>query len=385
MKKIFFVFAAFLTAQLAFAQGGIEFKHSWKEALSTAAKEKKLIFMDAYTTWCGPCKKLTKEVFPNEMVGAFFNENFINLKMDMEKGEGLELAEKFDVNVYPTLLFVNAYGEVVHRTAGFHTADQLIDLGSKALDPSRSLASMEQRFNAGNRDADFLAEYAIARFEAMDNSHQPIAEAYLKTQNDWSSEVNRKFIFRMVQNTESPMFDYLVKNRKSFETIFGEREVSGRVEELIYGSIYSLGEMPDLQKVDAIFQKAYPEKAEMLSARYRIRHYLEQEDVDGFAKATAHYLKKFPSKDPQELNELAWTFYEIVEDKKMLKKAVKWANKSVKLENAYYNNDTVAALYYKLGKKSKGIKAAEKAIALAKVNNEDSEATQELLNNLKKL
>lgn len=385
MKKILIAVFSLLALQQVFAQSGIEFKQSWKEALAIAAKEKKLIFMDAYTTWCGPCKKLSKEVFPNEMVGEFFNKNFVSLKMDMEKGEGIALAEKFEVNVYPTLLFLNAYGEIVHRTAGFHNAEQLIELGGRALNPAGTLAAMQQRFDGGERDPDFLAEYAILRFEAMDNSHQPVAEAYLQTQKDWSSEVNRKFIFRMVENTESPMFDYLVKNRKAFEEIFGEREVAGRVEELIYGSIYALGEAPELEKVDAVFAKAYPEKAAYLSARYRMRHYLEQENIEGFAKAAVDYFKKFPSNDPQELNEVAWTFYEVVESKKMLKKAVKWAKQSVKLENAYYNNDTVAALYYKLGKKKKGVKAAEKAIAIAQANGEDSTSTQELLDNLKKL
>src|SRR5690606_34503620 len=122
MKKLLIAVFSLLAFQQVFAQSGIEFKQSWKEALAIAAKEKKLIFMDAYTTWCGPCKKLSKEVFPNEMVGEFFNKNFVSLKMDMEKGEGIALAEKFEVNVYPTLLFLNAYGEIVHRTAGFHNA-----------------------------------------------------------------------------------------------------------------------------------------------------------------------------------------------------------------------------------------------------------------------
>ena len=69
---------------------GISFHDNkpWKEILQLAKKENKLIFMDCYTSWCGPCKALAKNVFTQEKVGDFFNPRFINVKYDMEKGDG---------------------------------------------------------------------------------------------------------------------------------------------------------------------------------------------------------------------------------------------------------------------------------------------------------
>jgi len=63
---------------------GIEFFHGdWKDALAKAESEGKMLFVDAYTTWCGPCKKMASVVFPDPKVGAFFNEQFINIKIDI--------------------------------------------------------------------------------------------------------------------------------------------------------------------------------------------------------------------------------------------------------------------------------------------------------------
>ena len=146
-KFVLSILSLFLVVNLS-AQQGISFVHSFKEAMAKAKKENKIIFMDAYTTWCGPCKKLNREVFNQKAVGEYFNENFINLKMDMEKGEGIALTEKYMIYLYPTLLFIDPNGKEVHRTAGFRTVPQFMELGKAALDPSRQSASMADQYAA---------------------------------------------------------------------------------------------------------------------------------------------------------------------------------------------------------------------------------------------
>lgn len=83
---------------------GIQFFHgTWAEALEKAKIEDKLLFVDAYAQWCGPCKVMAKNVFTQKKVGDFFNENFINLKMDMETTDGASFGHKYPVSAYPTL------------------------------------------------------------------------------------------------------------------------------------------------------------------------------------------------------------------------------------------------------------------------------------------
>jgi thioredoxin-related protein len=108
---------------------GIQFtENSFAEILKLAKKEKKNIFFDAYASWCGPCKLLKKDVFTQTQVGDFFNKNFINVAMDMEKGEGVELSKKFKITAYPTLLFINSKGELIGSALGYHKAEERIAL-----------------------------------------------------------------------------------------------------------------------------------------------------------------------------------------------------------------------------------------------------------------
>src|SRR5476649_1062437 len=87
---------------MGFAQDKcIQFDHStWAELLAKAKQQNKMIFVDAYTTWCGPCKWMAKNVFTNDTVAEFYDKTFICAKIDMEKGEGPELAKKYEVRAY---------------------------------------------------------------------------------------------------------------------------------------------------------------------------------------------------------------------------------------------------------------------------------------------
>lgn len=113
---------------------GIKFEHlSLDEALDKAEKEGKLVFIDAYTTWCGPCKRMEKKTFQNAKVAEFYNENFVNIKIDMEKGEGPKLEKKYKIYNYPTLLYLEPNGDQRNKTIGYHEPGEFVRLGKKVL------------------------------------------------------------------------------------------------------------------------------------------------------------------------------------------------------------------------------------------------------------
>lgn len=115
-------------------KAGISFHEgSWNEALQLAKKEGKPIFLDISASWCGPCKMLKANTFPDSKVGGFYNSNFINVAVDGEKGEGIELAHKYKIRGYPTLLFLDAEGKVVAQTAGYRNPEQFIELGKQVI------------------------------------------------------------------------------------------------------------------------------------------------------------------------------------------------------------------------------------------------------------
>lgn len=106
---------------------------SWKAALAKAKKENKLVFLDAYTEWCRPCIKMAKDVFTLDKVADFYNDNFINVTMDMEKGEGPVIVKKYQIGAYPAFLFVNGDGEIVFKDGGYQEAAQFIEVGKAAV------------------------------------------------------------------------------------------------------------------------------------------------------------------------------------------------------------------------------------------------------------
>ena len=114
----------------ASAEPGIQFTDAaWKTHLAKAKAENKLVFLDAYTSWCGPCKMLQKNVFTQSTVGDFFNKEFINVKVDMEKGEGPDLALQYPLEGYPTLFFIDGDGKVVKKVLGYISPEELLAIG----------------------------------------------------------------------------------------------------------------------------------------------------------------------------------------------------------------------------------------------------------------
>jgi len=112
---------------------GVAFhKGSWDEALEKSKEEGKPIFVDAYASWCGPCKWMTRNVFTDDKVGDYYNKHFVNVKLDMEKGEGRNFARKYGVSAYPTLLYLNSDGKVVHKVRGAKRVEGFIKEGKKA-------------------------------------------------------------------------------------------------------------------------------------------------------------------------------------------------------------------------------------------------------------
>lgn len=119
---------------IAGIEKGIQFwEKDWSSALKEAKAKKKLIFLDAYASWCGPCKLLKKNTFTDDKAGKFFNEAFINVAMDMEKGEGPDIGAKYGVNAFPTLIITDADGNLITYTQGYITPEQLIEFGQYGL------------------------------------------------------------------------------------------------------------------------------------------------------------------------------------------------------------------------------------------------------------
>lgn len=113
---------------------GIKFvEPNWAKAIAEAKKQKKMIFIDAYTTWCGPCRMLKQNTFTDKAAGDFFNKHFVNIALDMEKGDGLAFAQKYQVAAYPTLFIMDPEEKSVTTSEGYINPAQLIEFGKYVI------------------------------------------------------------------------------------------------------------------------------------------------------------------------------------------------------------------------------------------------------------
>lgn len=383
-RRISMLLFALLMAIHMNGQGMVFSEKNWEAVLEEAKATDTPIFLDAYTVWCGPCKKMSKYVFTKKSVGDFYNEHFINVKMDMEKGIGVQLAKKHNIRAYPTLLYLSPNGEILHRVAGYHDEAKFLATGKKAMNPKEQLSALTKRFVNGERDPNFLREYAYARKYAADNSHQRIAQTYLGTQKDWTTPKNLKFIYDFADNTASKEFHFLLDNRDKFETLLGKSKVFIKIQSLIDQQTSLVlnqkgNASKKLTQLETLFGKAYGAEATFKFAAFKMEYYRGQGDRDGFAEAAVEYVENMRNITADELNSIARTFAEVIEDKEMLQRAVNWSKRAIKMEKLYAYHYTLAALYYKIENFKKAKKAAKKAIKIAKKTGENTQYVKDLL------
>jgi len=130
----FFVLSCFSFNKKENQKQSIQFiEQDWNAAVAKAKQNNKLVFVDMYAEWCGPCKMLKNQTFTDKAVADFFNANFINVSVDAEKGIGTKLSTDFAVSAYPTLVFADASGKPVLYTVGFMKPKELMAFAQAAI------------------------------------------------------------------------------------------------------------------------------------------------------------------------------------------------------------------------------------------------------------
>ncbi len=232
---------------------------SYEDALKMAKQQGRKLFIDCYTTWCGPCKYMSETVFKQEKVGDFLNQNFICLKYDMEKGEGPELAKKFGVRAYPTFVIVNPDGTIRHKLVGGGEGDQFIERVKESFDDNKALGALDAKYNSGNRDKAFLSQYAQVMVANYDPNAKAIVDELLKISTD-DEKLSEDYWFIFGNSELSPKDSeaakFLTDNRSKFNETIGKEKVDNRLSEGLFREILMViagrGQKTDVKRLDAI-------------------------------------------------------------------------------------------------------------------------------------
>jgi len=231
MKKFIsiFILTGLLLGAVHAQNRSIRFQQGdWQTILQKAKKQDKLIFLDCYTSWCGPCKMLANTVFTNDTVADFYNKHFLCVQMDMEKGEGPELAKLYKVRAYPTLLYLDKEGKLVHNVVGYQKPAQLVDEGNIAMNGTETVTAYRQRYEQGERDEAFLRAF----IDKLAASYQPklqeqVATEFINTFDDkqFHSRDCWNIIIRNINNPMSPIIKKMFTNRRRFYQIIAKDSV----------------------------------------------------------------------------------------------------------------------------------------------------------------
>ena len=390
-KTVILAFAFMLSYGLTQAQG-INFKTGdWTSVQEQAKAANKLIFIDVYTTWCGPCKWMDKNVFNSKEVGDYFNAHFINYKLDAEKGEGVAISKTYGVSSYPHFLFVDGDGKLVMRHSGLLDVEKILEFGEKAIHSEKEAFVMDSEYNAGNRTPEFMLKY-LAYLKERDLPTTAILVGYLEAfdKAQWLSKENLTLINRYMHSPYNKIFEHLVEQDLPDSEYY--KMGMGPIPVDIYYQALSLiikerGSQKEINKLLAHARTrlntnnfAYIEyRSNMLTAK-RDGHW------DSYTKHIITYVNTYVD-SPLLLNNYAWAFYERKEitDPNALNEALGWVNRALEKSYQYVILDTKVAVLYKLGRKEDALVTAKEAVKLAEESGGNASSTLEFIEKIKAL
>lgn len=356
MKLIKLLSLALAISTVGSVFGQIRFKENvaFQTILDQAKSENKLVFMDCYTTWCGPCKWLSKEVFADNELGNVYNAQFVNFKSDMEKGEGLDIAKKYDINAYPTLLWLNGDGEVVFQVSGAMEKTYFMKFAEDVKNEENTLPNLISKYEAGNREPAFLEKLASTANLASVPNAPLYSYEYLKSipQSEWLPK-NMNYIYNASNSFDSEVTQFVIAHKAEItDPNFVEYVLGNCANTALKKAIENKSEA-ELEALTKNILKYSPEKTEYVT-EMQLYFYKATGNRKKLNEVASAELKN--SKDAALLNNYAWDRFENETDEKLLREAIVWAERAVKIERDFANTDTLGQLYKKIGNEKKAAK-----------------------------
>ncbi|MBX2817102.1 MAG: DUF255 domain-containing protein [Saprospiraceae bacterium] len=267
----FTLFSIFLCCSLVVLGQGQDiqfFDNDLSGAIQQAQQEDKLIFVHGNATWCVPCRLMEEEVFIYPEVYSFFNEHFVNLSLDLEKGIGPILAARYQANVLPYFMFLTSDETLVHAFHGFQSIDNLLARAKESMTEERKLTAWERRFEDGDRKPAFLYNYAFAIYPSSDGSHQKILDAFMEANPDPLSEMGIRFAYNFMQEVDSELFYLMVDNQEEFARVIGQEKISRTIDLMVEQALQD--KSTAVEEGIKLLQRAYPADGQCRSIKYEI-------------------------------------------------------------------------------------------------------------------
>lgn len=391
MKKLISGFFVFFSVIL-FAQESIQFQDiPFKDLIAKAKKENKIVFLDAYASWCGPCKLMEKNVFTKKSVGDYYNANFVNARFDMEKGEGREIATKYGVRSYPTYLFLNGDGELISQNLGYMEESVFLAMAQDINSPNNKKGSLKDRFANGEKDPEFLINVMKLNSSSDFDFAKKASERYFenKKKTEELSKDDIGFLLFFLKSVEDPNYKIFTSKKADIIKYLPEETYKEFDHQLILSKIVAQSIDDKNKKINEDY---FLKTAEPLVGKYdalvklnqtKLSYYEQNDNFPEYEKAALEYYKNSDSFEPNQLLKAAWIFSEHIKNTSSLKKAVEWAEKSVMRGETSENTFILAKLYFLTGNNEMAKTYAEMSKNMATQANKDSALAEGLLKQIK--
>jgi thiol-disulfide isomerase/thioredoxin len=326
--------------QISFDHIDFQSNPAWEKVLTQARQSGKLIFLDGYTTWCGPCRKMEKEVFTMPEVANYFNQKFINVKYDMEHDEGINLRKQYNVNAFPTYLFINSTGQVIHRIIGAYTkSGEFLAYSKLAVTPGKNYAELHQRYRNGERNPEMMFSYLqVLKLAGEKDKEEEIVKSYLSlmTKDHFMDSSYWRAAKLFIHDPFSREFKILIAHRDEVAAVIGDEEVDGKIYEVIDNSIRGIktsnlvhaGENSEENLLKFLRDAHFPRRNELL-ARALATFYAHQGNWYDYACTVDamidfRLLEGFDGVN-EELDAHARKIHRLALDETLLRKALRWS------------------------------------------------------------
>jgi len=390
MKKIIFPLLFPLLFLGAYAQEtGMHFEHnsSWQKILEKAKAENKYVFVDCYTSWCGPCKMMANTVFPDKAVGDFYNANYVNAKFQLDENasdnaeikeryeDNRAISKKYAISSFPTYLIFNPNGELVHRFLGFNPAEEFLNLGKAVLKPENQYYTQLAKFKAGEKSTEFLHHLATMAQDASDTKNlKEITDAYMGTQTNMYTQANLELIMSNLHSSKDKGFKMLMDDPAKVDSFLGQGTavkirngiiLQEEMGEKVFGQ--NVITSPDWPSLQIVLSKKYPADAPQIIAYAKMRYYKYKNNWNDYGTAFFDYMNTYGSNlSNMDMNEYCWPIFENVTDMAVVESALKWMKLAVESSDKDFQIiDTYANLLMKSGKKNEAVDWETKAVAFA--------------------
>jgi len=331
---------------LLFSQGTKFFEGSLKEALELSKNENKLIFVDVYTSWCKPCLKMKKDVLPLKEVGDFFNERFINLSIDLDTWKGLEFSLFYNVSSFPTFLFIDKNGSVVHREFGFKNQNRLIKMAKYAMKRFDNTTFLLEKWNEGKKDYAFIRLLA----NSLNKINKPSEKFVLDflSSNELSNSIRIKFIFETINGSTGALFNELTKNEnwRLLKKLYQKDVIQSKFRTIFKKELQNNVKSQGSEKEKIIFSsinKVFPEFSNEFELYYKLLILEKKKEYSKYLKTTEKFFNTI-TKEDQKRDFIKNLYNKTIGDKRLLSTAQD-------LSEVLYQNHKISAnfiLYIKL-------------------------------------